>query len=109
MASPCRRARGYGHEPDDGDYRARDAQVFPVADADDGVDGDAAGTADRAGECLWRKDPRRDDAQVFPVADADDGVDGDAAGTADRAGECLWRKDPRREDAQVFPVADADD
>ena len=55
------RGRGCSHEPDDGDYRARDAEVFPLTDADDGIDGVAAGAVDRAGQCVWRKDPRRED------------------------------------------------
>src|SRR5208282_3626842 len=78
MASRCRRDRGCGHEPDDGDYRARDAQVFPVPDADDGVDDHAAGAADRAGECVWGKDPRRVDedhgTQAIRIKEAFDAV-----------------------------------
>ncbi len=39
------RVRGCGHEPNVCDYRARDAQVFPLPDADGYGDDYAAGAA----------------------------------------------------------------
>jgi len=50
MPSRCRKGQDCSHEPDDGNYRARDAQVLPVAGIDDGVNDFPVGEVPRPGE-----------------------------------------------------------
>ena len=49
---------GMSYESNDGYCRARDAQVFPLAGADAGVDDLSAGAVDHSGQCVRRQDPR---------------------------------------------------
>ncbi len=52
------RAQECGHEPNVCDYRARDAQVLPLADADGDGDDLSAGAAHHSGQCFRGKDSR---------------------------------------------------
>src|SRR5215470_13241962 len=55
MDSPCRSGQDCNHEPDDGDRRARNAQVFPITDTDAGVDDLPPRAIDRAGQRIRGK------------------------------------------------------
>ena len=51
--------QGYSHESNDGDCRARNAQVLPLSGADAGVDDLSAGAVDYSGQRVRREDSRR--------------------------------------------------